>query len=140
MSSMRLASLQVPHKGVWMKKTASSSAALTAGISWASISLNAGTSFLQNNTLPPSGPSCMMGRSSAILQGGYPMSEQIPDASGRQEPRKISLAEAVRRKLAEKQEIRQNERQLPRQRSGNQTLKSQMTKKVNNQRRRTGGS
>jgi len=68
------------------------------------------------------------------------MSEQIPDASGRQEPRKISLAEAVRRKLAEKQEIRQNERQLPRQRSGNQTLKSQMTKKVNNQRRRTGGS
>ncbi|WJH34046.1 hypothetical protein MJA45_15840 [Paenibacillus aurantius] len=55
------------------------------------------------------------------------------------EPKKISLAEAVRNKLAQKKQAQQNDSSNP-QRAGNMKAKSQMTKKVNNQRRRTGGS
>ncbi|MFD0868425.1 Uncharacterised protein [Chlamydia abortus] len=56
-----------------------------------------------------------------------------------QQPKKISLADAVRNKLAQKKQAQSqsNKNFGPQE---NQVLKSQMTKKVNNQRRRTGGS
>jgi hypothetical protein len=56
------------------------------------------------------------------------------------EPKKVSLAEAVRNQLAQKKQNQQNDNASKDKKSGNWTAKSQMTKKVNNQRRRTGGS
>lgn len=62
------------------------------------------------------------------------------------EPRKISLADAIKNKLAQKQQAQKDANAakgkgdkgaaLP----GGAKMQSQMTKKVNNQRRRTGGS
>ncbi|MGG1520229.1 hypothetical protein ABE504_32970 [Paenibacillus oryzisoli] len=55
--------------------------------------------------------------------------------------KKVSLAEAMKQKLAQKKADQAAARANPKQAGGmNQTAKSQMTKKVNNQRRRTGGS
>ncbi|MFY0543783.1 hypothetical protein [Brevibacillus sp. H7] len=53
-------------------------------------------------------------------------------------PGKISLQEAMKRKLAEKKQAQTNQHSFANQKSGNQMMKSQQTKKPNNQRRRTG--
>lgn len=58
-----------------------------------------------------------------------------------QSVKKVSLADAIKAKLAQKQADQAAARANPKAAgNGNQTAKSQMTKKVNNQRRRTGGS
>ncbi|WP_174819881.1 hypothetical protein [Paenibacillus koleovorans] len=55
------------------------------------------------------------------------------------ESRKISLAEATKRKLAEKKAAGDGKQQKQKHGlSGNQTMKSQLTKKPNNQKKRTG--
>lgn len=52
---------------------------------------------------------------------------------------KISLQEAIKRKMAEKKQAQSNgNAAFQNQKSANQTMKSQHTKKPNNQRRRTG--
>jgi len=54
-------------------------------------------------------------------------------------PGKISLQEAIKRKLAEKKQAQSNGRGSSHNpKAMNQTMKSQHTKKPNNQRRRTG--
>lgn len=55
-------------------------------------------------------------------------------------PKKVSLADAVRNKLAQQKQAQQDSKQQSHLNQSGKTLKSQMTKKVNNQRRRTGGS
>lgn len=55
------------------------------------------------------------------------------------EPKKVSLAEAMKRKLAEKQN-QAKENAPTKLQNNSQNVKSQQTKKINNQRRRTGGS
>ncbi|GIP37286.1 hypothetical protein J31TS4_05660 [Paenibacillus sp. J31TS4] len=57
-----------------------------------------------------------------------------------QEPKKVSLADAVRNKLAQKKQAQAAIKANPQAAQANMKMKSQMTKKVNNQRRRTGGS
>lgn len=55
--------------------------------------------------------------------------------------KKVSLADAIKQKLAQKKAEQAEQRANPKQSTaGGGTMKSQMTKKVNNQRRRTGGS
>lgn len=55
------------------------------------------------------------------------------------EPRKISLADAMKKKLAEKKMAQGNQNQKQtHELSGNQKMKSQLTKKPNNQKKRTG--
>ncbi|MBD2844922.1 hypothetical protein IDH44_06955 [Paenibacillus sp. IB182496] len=56
------------------------------------------------------------------------------------EPRKISLADAVKQKLAQKKQAQQAQgKQQKHQSAGNQpAMKSQNTKKINNQRKRMG--
>ncbi len=55
--------------------------------------------------------------------------------------KKVSLAEAIKNKLAQKKAEQAAQRANPKQTETNgPAVKSQMTKKVNNQRRRTGGS
>ncbi|MET3289028.1 hypothetical protein EDM56_21005 [Brevibacillus fluminis] len=56
------------------------------------------------------------------------------------QPGKISLQEAMKRKLAQKKQEQANGNQAGNQKASNQVMKSQQTKKPNNQRRRTGGS
>ncbi|GED66820.1 hypothetical protein BRE01_05220 [Brevibacillus reuszeri] len=53
-------------------------------------------------------------------------------------PAKISLQEAMKRKLAEKKQAQAQANNPANQKAKNQTVKSQHTKKPNNQRRRTG--
>lgn len=55
-----------------------------------------------------------------------------------QKPGKISLQEAMKRKLAEKKAAQATANNPINQKAKNQTVKSQQTKKPNNQRRRTG--
>ncbi|MGW8959937.1 hypothetical protein [Paenibacillus sp. NPDC055715] len=55
------------------------------------------------------------------------------------EPRKVNLADAIREKLAQKKQ-QSGASQGGFQGGSAKTLKSQNTKKPNNQRRRTGGS
>jgi len=56
-------------------------------------------------------------------------------------PKKVSLKDAIRNKLAQNKQQQINEKNNPSLKTaGNMTGKSQMTKKVNNQHRRTGGS
>ncbi|MEK8128563.1 hypothetical protein WMW72_11670 [Paenibacillus filicis] len=58
-----------------------------------------------------------------------------------EEPRKISLAEAMKQKLAQKKQAQADAKNNPQQRAGSDaTMRSQNNKKPNNQRRRTGGS
>lgn len=68
------------------------------------------------------------------------MPEEPKHESESNPQKKISLKDAIRNQLAAKKQTQFNEKQNPALRSGNMTAKSQMTKKVNNQRRRTGGS
>ncbi|GAA3411455.1 hypothetical protein ACFFNY_20110 [Paenibacillus hodogayensis] len=70
------------------------------------------------------------------------MSESIdkPETGTAEEPRKISLAEAMKRKLAQKKQEQHQSKDLQ---SGHHTtdvkqMKSQINKKPNNQKRRTG--
>ncbi|MFB5762988.1 hypothetical protein [Paenibacillus medicaginis] len=62
------------------------------------------------------------------------------DNQNREEPRKIDLAEAVRQKLAQKKQQAGNPQGGGFHGGQTKALKSQNTKKPNNQRRRTGGS
>jgi len=75
------------------------------------------------------------------------MTEQINDDTNKNNeikpsaPKRVSLQEAIRNKLSQKKQQQMNEKNNPSLRTaGNITGKSQMTKKVNNQHRRTGGS
>ncbi|WP_433944111.1 hypothetical protein [Paenibacillus sp. SN-8-1] len=56
------------------------------------------------------------------------------------EPKKIDLAEAMRLKLQQKKQNQASNKQGQSNIHSTKTLKSQNTKKPNNQRRRTGGS
>lgn len=53
---------------------------------------------------------------------------------------KISLQEAIKRKLAEKKQAQANQNSASKGDHQTKTMKSQQTKKPNNQHRRTGGS
>ena len=53
-------------------------------------------------------------------------------------PKKITLEEAIKRKLAQKKEDANTKKQPNHHASGVQPMKHQQTKKSNNQRRRTG--
>lgn len=55
------------------------------------------------------------------------------------QPKKVSLAEAMKRKLAQDKMNQGKDQNATKMKSGNQTVKSQHTKKPNNQRRKTGG-
>lgn len=55
-----------------------------------------------------------------------------------QQPGKISLQEAMKRKMAEKKQAQAQANNPQNQKAKNQTMKSQLTKKPNNQRRRMG--
>ncbi|WGV57073.1 hypothetical protein QIH01_16345 [Brevibacillus brevis] len=55
-----------------------------------------------------------------------------------QKPGKISLQEAMKRKLAEKKQAQAQANNPMNQKAQNQSMKSQLTKKPNNQRRRMG--
>lgn len=70
------------------------------------------------------------------------MSDKPEDQLGEQQgQKKVSLADAIKQKLAQKKADQAAARANPKQAgNNNQSGKSQMTKKVNNQRRRTGGS
>jgi hypothetical protein len=55
------------------------------------------------------------------------------------EPKKISLAEAMKQKLAQKKQDQSKEKNHPKKPAGSTpVMKSQQTKKANNQSRRTG--
>jgi hypothetical protein len=63
------------------------------------------------------------------------------EQSAAEGPKKVSLADAMKQKLAQKRADQAAQKANPKHAGGNgQSGKSQMTKKVNNQRRRTGGS
>jgi hypothetical protein len=63
---------------------------------------------------------------------------QQPEETG---PKKVSLADAIKNKLAQKKAEQAAQKANPKHAGTNgPAVKSQMTKKVNNQRRRTGGS
>ncbi|ATF13155.1 hypothetical protein HPY28_02210 [Brevibacillus sp. HB1.2] len=55
-----------------------------------------------------------------------------------QKPGKISLQEAMKRKMAEKKQAQAQANNPLNQKAQNQSMKSQLTKKPNNQRRRMG--
>ncbi|MDF2962740.1 MAG: hypothetical protein K0S39_4475 [Paenibacillus sp.] len=58
-----------------------------------------------------------------------------------QEPKKVSLADAIKNKLAQKKQAQADAKSNTQQRGGNSAvMRSQNNKKPNNQRRRTGGS
>lgn len=57
-----------------------------------------------------------------------------------QEQRKISLADAIKQKLAQKKEQASSGKRVGFQNAGTKKMVSQNNKKPNNQRRRTGGS
>lgn len=65
--------------------------------------------------------------------------QDLEQAEAKQ-PRKISLEEAIRNKLAQKKQTQVNnpagQKKIP---GSDKQMKSQQTKKVNNQRRKTGG-
>ncbi|MFC5649345.1 hypothetical protein ACFPYJ_09415 [Paenibacillus solisilvae] len=64
---------------------------------------------------------------------------EIAEAEQKQEPKKISLAEAVKQKLAQKKlDQAQGGKQKHGPGGNQQTMKSQNTKKVNNQRKKMG--
>lgn len=68
------------------------------------------------------------------------MTETNNNESGTVEPKKVSLADAVRNKLAQKKQAQANDSTQHGKDIAGKKPVSQMTKKVNNQRRRTGGS
>lgn len=71
------------------------------------------------------------------------MSEQQEDQQGEQQnvqPKKVSLADAVKKQLELKKKQMAENQKNPQHRTGNITRKSQKTEKTIHQRRRTGGS
>ncbi|MNY27187.1 hypothetical protein D3C86_1610820 [compost metagenome] len=79
-------------------------------------------------------------RKEGVLMSDNPQVGQA-DQVEPQGVKKVSLADAIKAKLAQKQADQAAARANPKANGNtNQTAKSQMTKKVNNQRRRTGGS
>ena len=60
--------------------------------------------------------------------------EEVEDSA----PKKVTLEEAIKRKLAQKKADANTKKQPNHQASGVQPMKHQQTKKSNNQRRRTG--
>jgi len=65
--------------------------------------------------------------------------QTTPNAEENQEPKKISLAEAVKQKLAQKKLEQANGSKQKHGPGGNQqVMRSQNTKKVNNQRKKMG--
>ncbi|ALS22452.1 MULTISPECIES: hypothetical protein [Paenibacillus] len=65
----------------------------------------------------------------------------MSDSTNINEPRKISLADAIKNKLAQKKQGQHEARANAQQRAGSDAvMRSQNNKKPNNQRRRTGGS
>ena len=68
------------------------------------------------------------------------MSDQTKNDSTPNDSKKMNLKDAIRNKLAQNKQNQMNERNNPSLKAGNMEARSQMTKKVNNQRRRTGGS
>lgn len=63
------------------------------------------------------------------------------EAEGQAEARKVSLADAIKNKLAQKKQAQRDTPGGSQQRAGSSSvMKSQNNKKPNNQRRRTGGS
>jgi hypothetical protein len=69
------------------------------------------------------------------------MTDVPQDQPENEAPKKISLADAIKQKLAQKKADQAAQRANPKQANANGlAVKSQMTKKINNQRRRTGGS
>lgn len=65
-------------------------------------------------------------------------SNQNEKETTEQKPGKISLQEAMKRKLAEKKQAQAQANNPMNQKAKNQSMKSQLTKKPNNQRRRMG--
>ncbi|MDO7907849.1 hypothetical protein Q5741_15665 [Paenibacillus sp. JX-17] len=61
-------------------------------------------------------------------------------SENQEEKRKISLADAMKQKLAQKKQQASNGPQNGFQSNATKTLRTQNNKKPNNQRRRTGGS
>lgn len=69
------------------------------------------------------------------------MSDVTPSNESGQEPKKVSLADAIKNKLAQKKQAQADAKPGSQQRAGNSAvMRSQNNKKPNNQRRRTGGS
>ncbi|WP_248925613.1 hypothetical protein [Paenibacillus hamazuiensis] len=69
------------------------------------------------------------------------MSDEQNQQPAAAEPRKISLAEAMKMKLEQKKQAQASDPSGNKLRGGNSAvMKSQNNKKPNNQRRRTGGS
>jgi hypothetical protein len=66
------------------------------------------------------------------------MSEQTNNENQLNQPKKVSLAEAIKNKLNQKKQNRSAAKANPKQKGENMIVKSQQTKKANNQRRRTG--
>ncbi|MBP1155503.1 MULTISPECIES: hypothetical protein [unclassified Paenibacillus] len=65
----------------------------------------------------------------------------MTDSTNTNEPRKVSLADAIKNKLAQKKQELHDGKGNGQQRAGNDAvMRSQNNKKPNNQRRRTGGS
>jgi hypothetical protein len=76
----------------------------------------------------------------STLKEGVQMTDQPKKENAPVETKKMSLKDAIRNKLAQKKQQQMNEKNNPSLKAGNMEAKSQMTKKINNQRRRTGGS
>jgi hypothetical protein len=76
----------------------------------------------------------------STLKEGVQMTDQPKKESAPVETKKMSLKDAIRNKLAQNKQQQMNEKNNPALKAGNMEARSQMTKKVNNQRRRTGGS
>jgi hypothetical protein len=70
------------------------------------------------------------------------MSDEIQtNDSVQEEPKKVSLADAIKNKLAQKKQEQADEKAKAQLRGGNSAvMRNQNNKKPNNQRRRTGGS
>lgn len=66
------------------------------------------------------------------------MTEPNQNEKDHAEKKQISLQEAIKRKLAEKKQAQANANSSVNHPVKNQVMKSQQTKKPNNQRRRTG--
>lgn len=58
--------------------------------------------------------------------------------SDQNQPKKISLQEAIKQQLANKKQQQSNQKGNSKWSNQNQTMKSQQTKKINNQRKRQG--
>jgi ribonuclease I len=71
------------------------------------------------------------------LKEGDSMSDQTNDKE-LHEPKKVSLADAIKNKLNQKKQNQAAEKANPKLKAENVKARSQQTKKSNNQRRRTG--